>query len=142
MISPRRRWPSATTAAAALVLAGSGVALYVTNPSREDYQVFAGETLVKLATREICERQTLPLVLQLWISDCPRLIAEQEQALALMADQFSRRWNLGLASVYVTSVGGQNLLPALRLPRYSVTTLGIAGQFLVLNVRSDAGKLE
>ena len=142
MISPRRRWPSATTAAAALVLAGSGAALYVTNPSREDYQVFAGETLVKLATREICERKVLPMVLQLWISDCPRLIAEQEQALALMADQFSRRWNLGLASVYVTSVGGQNLLPALRLPRYSVTTLGIAGQFLVLNVRSDAGKLE
>tara|TARA_B100001287_G_C22281554_1_gene344108 strand:+ start:84 stop:512 length:429 start_codon:yes stop_codon:yes gene_type:complete len=142
MISPRRRWPSATTAAAALVLAGSGAALYVTNPSREDYQVFAGETLVKQATREICERQVLPMVLQLWISDCPRLIAEQEQALALMADQFSRRWNLGLASVYVTSVGGQNLLPALRLPRYSVTTLGIAGQFLVLNVRSDAGKLE
>ena len=142
MISPRRRWPSATTAAAALVLAGSGAALYVTNPSREDYQVFAGETLVKLATREICERQALPMVLQLWISDCPRLIADQEQALALMADQFSRRWNLGLASVYVTSVGGQNLLPALRLPRYSVTTLGIAGQFLMLNVRSDAGKLE
>ena len=142
MTSPRRRLPSATTSAAALVLAGSGAALYVTNPSREDYQVFAGETLVKLATREICERQVLPMVLQLWISDCPRLIAEQEQALALMADQFSRRWNLGLASVYVTSVGGQNLLPALRLPRYSVTTLGIAGQFLVLNVRSDAGKLE
>ena len=142
MTSPRRRWPSATSAAAALVLAGSGAALYVTNPSREDYQVFAGETLVNLATREICERQVLPMVLQLWISDCPRLIADQEQALALMADQFSRRWNLGLASVYVTSVGGQNLLPALRLPRYSVTTLGIAGQFLMLNVRSDAGKLE
>ena len=142
MTSPRRRWPSATSAAAALVLAGSGAALYLTNPSREDYQAFAGETLVNLATREICERQVLPMVLQLWISDCPRLIAEQEQALALMADQFSRRWNLGLASVYVTSVGGQNLLPALRLPRYSVTTLGIAGQFLVLNVRSDAGKLE
>ena len=142
MTSPRRRLPSATTSAALLALAGSGAALFLTNPSREDYQVFAGETLVNLATREICERQVLPMVLQLWISDCPRLIAEQEQALALMADQFSRRWNLGLASVYVTSVGGQNLLPALRLPRYSVTTLGIAGQFLVLNVRSDAGKLE
>ena len=108
----------------------------------EDFQMFAGETLVKLATEEICDRQALPMVLQLWIRDCPRLIADQEQALALLADQFSRRWNLGVASVYVTSVGGQNLLPALRLPRYSVTTLGIAGQFLTLNVHSDAGKLE
>ena len=142
MTSPRRRLPSATTSAALLALAGSGAALFLTNPSREDYQVFAGETLVNLATREICERQALPMVLQLWISDCPRLIADQEQALGLMADQFSRRWNLGLASIYVTSVGGQNLLPALQLPRYSVTTLGIAGQFLMLDVRSDAGRLE
>ena len=142
MTWPRRRWPSATAAAAVLLVAGSGAALFVTNPTREDYRGFAGGTLVKLATKEICERQALPMVLQLWISDCPRLIAEQEQPLALLADQFTRRWNLGLASVYVTTVGGQNLLPAVRLPRYSVTTLGLAGQFLLLKADSDDGKLE
>ncbi len=142
MTSPRRRWPSATAAASVLVVAGSGAALFLTNPTREDYGAFAGQTLVKLATEEICERQTLPLVLQLWISDCPRLIADQEQSLALLADQFTRRWNVGLASVYVTEVGGQNLLPALRLPRYTVTSLAIAGQFLVLNAHSEPGKLE
>ena len=142
MSSPRWRWPSATAAAAVLVVAGSSAALVLTNPSREDYQDFAGETLVNLATKEVCERQTLPMVLQLWISDCPRLIADQKPALALLANQFTRRWNLGLASVYVTTVGGQNLLPALRLPRYSVTSLGLAGKFLLLNAHSDAGKLE
>ena len=142
MSSPRWRWPSLTAAAAVLVVAGSCAALFATNPTRDDYQDFAGDTLVKLVTKEICERQTLPMVLQLWISDCPRLIADQEQALALLANQFTRRWNLGLASVYVMSVGGQNLLPALRLPRYSVTSLGLAGQFLVLNAHADAGKLE
>ena len=125
-----------------LVLAGSGAVLFLTNPTREDYRAFAGQTLVTLATEEICERQTLPMVLQLWISDCPRLIADQEQSLALLADKFTRRWNVGVASVYVTQVGGQNLLPALRLPRYTVTSLGIAGQFQVLNAHSDAGKLE
>tara|TARA_B100000073_G_scaffold338428_1_gene335566 strand:+ start:72 stop:500 length:429 start_codon:yes stop_codon:yes gene_type:complete len=142
MSSPRCRWPSATAAAAVLVVAGSCAALFVTNPTRDDYQDFAGETLVKLATKEICERQSLPMALQLWISDCPRLIADQEHALALLADQFTRRWNLGLVSVYVTTVGGQNILHALRLPRYSVTSLGLAGKFLVLNAYSDAGKLE
>ena len=142
MSSPRWRWPSLTAAAAVLVVAGSCAALFATNPTRDDYQDFAGDTLVKLVTKEICERQTLPMVLQLWISDCPRLIADQEQALASLANQFTRRWNLGLASVYVMSVGGQNLLPALRLPRYSVTSLGLAGQFLVLNAHADAGKLE
>ena len=141
MSSPRWRWPS-VTAAAVLVVAGSSAALCVTNPTRDDYQDFAGDTLVKLATEEVCERQALPMVLQLWISDCPRLIADQEPALALLADQFTRRWNLGIASVYVTTVGGQNLLPALRLPRYSVTSLGLAGQFVVLNADSDGGKLE
>ena len=142
MSSPRWRWPSATATAAVLVVVGSSSALFVTNPTREDYRVFAGETLAKLATKEICERQTLPMVLQLWISDCPRLIADQEPALALLADQLTRRWNLGIASIYVTTVGGQNLLPALRLPRYSVTSIGLAGQFVVLNADSDGGKLE
>ena len=110
MSSPRWRWPSATVAAAVLVVAGSCAALFVTNPTRDDYQDFAGETLVNLATKEVCERQTLPMVLQLWISDCPRLIADQEPALALLADQFTRRWNLGLASVYVTTVMGRSFL--------------------------------
>ena len=142
MSSPRRRWPSVTAAAAVLVVAGSSAALFMTNPTRDDYQVFAGDTLVKLATKEVCERQALPMVLQLWISDCPRLIADQEPALALLADQLTRRWNLGIASIYVTTVGGQNLLPALRLPRYSVTSIGLAGQFVVLNADSDGGKLE
>ena len=82
MSSPRWRWPSATVAAAALVVAGSCAALFVTNPTRDDYKDFAGQTLVNLATKEVCERQTLPMVLQLWISDCPRLIADQEPALA------------------------------------------------------------
>ena len=95
--------------------------------------------MVSLATEEICQRQVLPLVLQLWISDCPRLIADQQPALATLADQFTRRWNFGLASVYVTEVGGQDLLPSLRLPSYRVTTLGIAGQFLVLNALSKDG---
>ena len=142
MSSPGWRWPSVTVAATVLVVAGSSAALFMTNPTRDDYQVFAGDTLVKLATKEVCERQALPMVLQLWISDCPRLIADQEPALALLADQLTRRWNLGIASIYVTTVGGQNLLPALRLPRYSVTSLGLAGQFVVLNADSDGGKLE
>ena len=142
MSSPRWRWPSVTVAPTVLVVAGSSAALFMTNPTRDDYQVFAGDTLVKLATKEVCERQALPMVLQLWISDCPRLIADQEPALALLADQLTRRWNLGIASIYVTTVGGQNLLPALRLPRYSVTSIGLAGQFVVLNADSDGGKLE
>ena len=123
----------------ALLLGGSVTALAVTNPTKEEYGAHAGTQLVGLATDELCSQRTLPLVLQLWIKDCPRLIADQE---ASLANQFTRRWNLGVASVFVTTVGGQDLLPTLRLPRYSVTTLGVAGRFLVLQTQSDSGALE
>ena len=126
----------------ALLLGGSVTALAVTNPTKEDYSANAGTQLVGLATNELCDQRVFPLVLQLWIKDCPRLIADQESTLASLANQFTRRWNLGVASVYLTTVGGQDLLPTLRLPRYSVTTLGAAGQFWVLNTQSDAGTLE
>ena len=76
------------------------------------------------------------------MKDCPRLILDQEPALAELAGQFSRRLNFGFASVYTTEIGGQDLLPTLRLPQYSVTTLGISGQFVILHSSSDAGKIE
>lgn len=140
--SVHRRWSPATAIAMALLLGGSVTALAVTNPTKEEYGAHAGTQLVGLATDELCSQRTLPLVLQLWIKDCPRLIADQEAALASLANQFTRRWNLGVASVFVTTVGGQDLLPTLRLPRYSVTTLGVAGRFLVLQTQSDSGDLE
>jgi hypothetical protein len=117
------------------------VALAFTNPSPEDFKSYAGGQLVSVISDELCGGG-LPMVLQLWVKDCPRLIRDQEPALAELAGQFSRRLNLGLASVYTTELGGQDLLPTLRLPEYSVTTLGIAGQFVIVQSESDAGKIE
>ena len=140
LIGPSRK-PSANAVAAVLALAASGVALAFTNPSPEDFKSYAGGQLVSVISDELCGGG-LPLVLQLWVKDCPRLIRDQEPALAELAGQFSRRLNLGLASLYTTELGGQDLLPTLRLPEYSVTTLGIAGQFVILQSKSDAGKIE
>ena len=140
LIGPFRK-PSANTVAAVLAVAASGVALVFTNPSPEDFKSYAGGQLVSVISNELCGGG-LPMVLQLWVKDCPRLIRDQEPALAELAGQFSRRLNLGLASVYTTELGGQDLLPTLRLPEYSVATLGIAGQFVILHAKSDAGKIE
>ena len=140
LIGPFRK-PSANAVAAVLALAASGVALAFTNPSPEDFKSYAGGQLVSLISDELCGGG-LPLVLQLWVKDCPRLIRDQEPALAELAGQFSRRLNLGLASLYTTELGGQDLLPTFRLPEYSVTTLGIAGQFVILQSKSDAGKIK
>ncbi len=135
------RKPPTNGVAAALALAATGVALAITNPSPEDFRAYAGERLVIVVTDELCSGG-LPMVLQLWVKDCPRLIREQEPVLAALAGQFSRRLNLGVASVFTTKLGGQDLLPTLRLPEYSVTTLGLAGQFVILHSSSDIGKLE
>ena len=140
LIGPSRK-PPANAVAAVLVLAASGVALAFTNPSPEDFKSYAGGQLVSVISDELCGGG-LPLVLQLWVKDCPRLIRDQEPVLAELAGQFSRRLNLGLASLYTTELGGQDLLPTFRLPEYSVTTLGIAGQFVILQSKSDAGKIK
>lgn len=127
--------------AAAVALAASGAALVFTNPSPDEFKSYAGAQLVTVISDELCGGG-LPMVLQLWVNDCPRLIRDQEPALAELAGQFSRRRNFGLASVYTTELGGQDLLPTLRLPAYSVKTLGIAGQFVILHSSSDSGKVE
>ena len=135
------RMPTVNAVAAVLAMAASGMALAFTNPSPEEFKSYAGGQLVSVISDELCGGG-LPLVLQLWVNDCPRLIRDQEPALAELAGQFSRRLNLGLFSIYTTELGGQDLLPTLRLPEYSVMTLGIAGQFVILQAKSDAGKIE
>ncbi len=134
--------PSVTTSVTVLALAASGFALALTNPDPEDFRSFAGDQLVTLVSGELCGDGGLPMVLQLWVKDCPRLIRDQKPALAALAGQFSRRINFGLASLYYTELGGQDLLPTIKLPQYSVTTLGMAGQFVILRSSDEDGKLE
>ena len=62
--------------------AGSAAALAWTNPTPEEYRAHAGEQLVAFASREFCDEKGLPMVLRLWIRDCPGLIASQQSTLA------------------------------------------------------------
>ena len=120
-----------------LSLLGAASALAFTNPSLQDYQLHAGEQLVALATEELCGEQGLPLMLRVWLKDCPAVVAAQQATLAALAGPMTTRTNLGLLSVFSTQVGGQKLMLGLRLPRYTVTTVGVVGQFLTINTRSD-----
>ena len=86
-------------------IAAVGVlSLVVSNPSLEDYQGHAGDQLVRLGTKELCDEPTLPMVLRLWIRNCPELIASQRDALAALAGQFTTRRNLLVASLYSTPI--------------------------------------
>ena len=120
-----------------LSLLGAASALALTNPSLQDYQLHAGEQLVALATEELCGEQGLPLMIKVWLKDCPAVVAAQQSTLAALAGPMTTRTNLGLLSVFTTEVGGQKLMLGWRLPRYTVTTVGVAGQFLTINTRTD-----
>ncbi|MEB3172967.1 MAG: DUF4359 domain-containing protein [Cyanobacteriota bacterium] len=117
----------------ALVMAGG---LMLTNPTPADFQDFAAQRLVQLVEQELCQKPALPMLLQMVIQNCSAMVQAQQTALGQLATEHSRRLNLGLASLYSTSFGGQQLLPNWRLPRYEVSTLAVAGQFVVLNTSS------
>ncbi|MCP9848228.1 DUF4359 domain-containing protein [Cyanobium sp. Morenito 9A2] len=118
------------------VAVAAGVALVFTNPSPADFQSYAAERLVDLSTREICGDGGLPMLLRLVVQNCPELVHSQRKLLGELAVRHTRRLNFGLFSVYNTDVGGQELLPSLHLPRYHVSTLAGAGQFLQLEATS------
>ena len=118
------------------------LSLMLSNPSLDDYEAHAGDQLVKLGTKELCDEPSLPMVLRLWIRNCPELIASQRDALAALAGQFTTRRNLVVASLYSTRMGGQEMLPGLRLPGFDVLTLGVAGRFVILRTDASNGAAE
>ena len=126
------RWTWAAAAGVAVV------ALAVTNPGTDDFEAFAGDQLVRAASRELCGSGSLPLIARLVIQDCPQLVASQRKVLGQLASASSRRYNAGLFSVYTTELGGQTLLPGLTIPRYRAVTLGGAGQLLVVQSSEEA----
>ena len=126
------RWTWAAAAGVAVV------ALAVTNPGTDDFEAFAGDQLVRAASRELCGSGSLPLIARLVIQDCPQLVASQHKVLGQLAAASSRRYNAGLFSVYTTELGGQTLLPGLTIPRYRAVTLGGAGQLLVVQSSEEA----
>ena len=108
----------------------------------QEYEAHAGEQLVNLATRELCDDSGLPMVLRLWIRDCPGLVASQQSTLAALAGRFTTRRNLIVASIYTTRLGGQELLPGLKLPGVEVVTLAGAGRFFTLQTTTSNGGAE
>jgi hypothetical protein len=116
----------------AALVAGGIVGLGVTNPDGQAFEGFAAERLTALLSEELCGSNGLPMLARLMVHDCHGLVASQRGVLGRLALAHTRRRNLGLLSLYRTELGGQSLLGLLPLPRYSATTVGVAGRFLLL----------
>jgi hypothetical protein len=113
-------------------LSGLGVGLVATNPGPQAFEQFAGDRLTSEVGDRLCSQSTLPPFLHGVIADCTSLVRSQGPVLGRLARHNSRRWNLGLLSLYTTEVGGQDLAGSWQLPRYRAITLAVAGQFLLL----------
>ena len=124
-----RRQARSWIAITALTLLGG---LVLTNPTPHDFEEFASVRLVELVEQELCHEPALPMLLQLVIQNCSAMVQSQHSVLGQLAARHSQRINLGIASLYSTSFGGQQLLSNWRLPRYGVSTLAVGGQFVVL----------
>ncbi|MFM9101206.1 MAG: DUF4359 domain-containing protein [Cyanobium sp.] len=104
----------------------------MTNPGRDDFEPFAAEQLTKAAVEELCDPSGLPVIARLMVRDCPGLIRSQRPVLGKLALAATQRRNFLLFSLYRTDLGGQQVLPDWRIPRYRATTLAAAGRFLLL----------
>ncbi|WP_216900981.1 DUF4359 domain-containing protein [Synechococcus sp. CCY 9618] len=137
--------PSATTRTVSGLLglaavAGGLLGLAVTNPGPAAFEEFAAEKLTELASEELCRSDGLPLMAQLLIHHCPELVRSQRKVLGRLAREHSRRYNFGLLSLYRTRLGGEQVLPTWRIPRYDALTLAVAGHFLLLTAgESESG---
>ncbi len=115
------------------LVAGGLVGLGATNPDGQAFESFAAERLTALLIEELCSTDGLPMLARLVIHDCPGLVTSQRGVLGRLALGHTQRRNLGVMSVYHTELGGQSLLGVVEVPRYSATTLGVAGRFVILS---------
>ena len=101
-------------------------ALVITNPDPDDYARYASQKARIYLSEEICS-DLPPGMGGLLSGQCAEIVQSlQPQVLALVRDR-TQRLNLGVASIYKTSLSIPDLT---MLPQYQIETVGIVNQFL------------
>jgi hypothetical protein len=137
-LAPHHPVPSSAALGWSLLLGALGAGLALTNPGPAAFEEYAAGRLAGLLREELCHDDGLPMVLRLVIQNCPAMVEAQRPVLGRLAALQTRRRNLGLLSLYSTSLGGQQVLPHWRLPNYKALTLAVAGRFVVLRASEDS----
>ncbi|MDA0673680.1 MAG: DUF4359 domain-containing protein [Cyanobacteria bacterium] len=116
------------------LLAGAGIgALVATNPGPDAYQRYALEQATLYFNESVCN--DLPAgVADLLQGRCAEIVAMGQPQLQTLIRDRTERLNLGVCSIYRTTLGLPEGIPGLEsIPTYEVKTLGIAGYFLPIN---------
>lgn len=109
-----------------LLLATAVGALVVTNPTPDAYEAYASQKANIYLSEEICKELPDGLI-DLVQGQCTEVVKAIQPELATLIRDRTQRLNLGIASIYRTSLGIQELP---MIPRYEVETLGIVGRFI------------
>ncbi len=129
--APRGSWLGAL-----LLTAGAAAGLAISNPAPPAFERFAAAHLVQEIERQVCAGDVLPPLVRLALPNCSELVQDQNEAIGALVSSQTRRWNLGLLSIYRSDVGGQEVL-LWQVPQFRATVVGVAGQFLVLQASID-----
>ncbi|MDG2991697.1 DUF4359 domain-containing protein [Candidatus Synechococcus calcipolaris G9] len=109
---------------AGIGMIGVGLVAGLTNPTLEHYQSTASEEIASLLIREVCPGlHKNPTAIASFLQEgCQALSQGNTREIEDYIAYNTRHYNLGVASLFVTE-----------LPVQSIWTLGLFGQFLVLN---------
>lgn len=106
-----------------LLLAVMAGGLVVTNPPPNAYELYASEQAEKYLNDEVCNE--LPSGLSKFIGEeCPKIAQKLKPEVERLIRDRTERLNLGVASIYRTSVSIPELIG------YEVETVGILGRFI------------
>jgi hypothetical protein len=126
--------------AAGIALCGVGGVMAMTNPTPEDYAVYATETLTGYLDTQLCQNLLSELgdlsELGSFLGlQCETLLQTNQKVLPQMIGDNTQRYNLGVASWYRTTLA----LPTfLNVPAYHIDTIGAFGQFFTFQVRQTS----
>ncbi|MEC4986262.1 MAG: DUF4359 domain-containing protein [Oscillatoria sp. PMC 1068.18] len=120
-------------AIAGVTLAGLGVSMALTNPSRDAYEEYAAKQLSAYLKQEVCTQapQQLQGILPADLgnsleSECKTLVDTARPQMKAIVGRSTQRQNFLVFSVYRT-----NLSVGLLIPSYEFETLAIFDQFII-----------
>ncbi|HEY9872550.1 MAG TPA: DUF4359 domain-containing protein [Candidatus Obscuribacterales bacterium] len=119
------------TAIGGIALVGLGAAMALTNPSQDDYEEYAAQTLTTYLKENVCPKAPKFLGNSLG-GQCSSLVDSNQSEIKQLVTKGTQQQNFILFSVYKTNLSMRGIVPffpASVLPSYHFETVGVFNDF-------------